>query len=90
MFMTELTQEYLDKSLKTLPTKQDVEIIVDKKIKTLPTKQDLRDAVEDLARIVNTGFEEQQKYLEDKLDVRDRMAILEKDMARIKEALHIK
>ena len=71
--MTELTQEYLDKSLKNLPTKQD-----------------LKDAVEDLARIVNDGFDSQQKYLEEKLDVRDRMAIIEKDMARIKEALHIK
>lgn len=88
--MTTLTQEYLDKSLKNLPTKQDVAQIVDEKIKPLATKQDLDDAVENLARTVNQGFEEQQKYLEEKLDVRERMTALEKDMARIKEALHIK
>ncbi len=30
--MTELTQEYLDKSLKNLPSKQDVQSIVDKAV----------------------------------------------------------
>jgi hypothetical protein len=71
--MSELTKEYLDQSLKNLPSKQDVQNIVDK-------------GVENLARIVNAGFED----LAERLDVRERTAALEKDMARIKEALHIK
>ncbi len=56
--MAELTQEYLDKSLKNLPTKQNVADIVDAKIKDLPTKQDVQTivdgAVESLARIIGT------------------------------------
>src|SRR3989344_2734737 len=96
--MTQLTQEYLDKSLKNLPTKRDVEAIVDNKIKNLATREDLknlatkndvRDAVEDLARIVNSGFEEQQNCI-NKLDVRERVGKLEKDMGQIKVALHLK
>ena len=75
--MTQITQEYLDKSLKNLPTKQDV-------------KDFVNDAVEDLSKIINDGFQAQQDFLIEKLDVTERMAELEKDMARIKEALHIK
>ncbi len=152
--MTQLTQEYLDKSLKNLPTKrdfiaivdskikdlptkrdvgaivddrikdlptkQDVEAIVNNKIKDLPTKRDVEaivinivdskvknlasredlknlatkkdveNAVDNLARVVNRGFEEQQKFLINKLDVRERVGKLEKDMGQIKVALHLK
>ena len=48
--MTELSQEYLDKSLKNLPTKQDVQDIVD-------------GAVDTLARTVNQGFEHVNEQL---------------------------
>ena len=71
--MAELTKEYFDQSLKNLPTKQDVRTMIEK-------------GVEDLAIIVNKGFED----MSERLDVRERTAALEKDMARIKEALHIK
>lgn len=74
--MTDLTKEYLDKSLKNLPTKQDVKDMVD-------------GAVENLAAIINDGFQAQQDFLIEKLDVSDRVATLEKDMHQIKEALHI-
>jgi hypothetical protein len=58
--MTQLTQEYLDKSLKNLPTKQDVAQIVDEKIKHLPTKQDVAAIVDDKI-----------KHLPTKQDVKD-------------------
>ncbi|HEX9502758.1 MAG TPA: hypothetical protein VF974_00340 [Patescibacteria group bacterium] len=80
--MAELTKEYLDQNLQNLATKED--------LKNLATKEDLKDAGEELARLVNDGFQAQQEFLIEKLDVRDRMAELEKDMVRIKEALHIK
>lgn len=79
--MTDLTKEYLDKSLKSLPTKQDVKDVVTTTVDK---------AVDDLAKIINNGFQAQQDFLIEKLDVSERTAALEKDMARIKESLHIK
>jgi hypothetical protein len=79
--MTELTKEYLDKSLKTLPSKQDVQEIVDSAVDG---------AVDELARVVNNGFQAQQDFLIKKLDVTERVGRLEKDMHQIKNALHIK
>lgn len=55
--MTELTQEYLDKSLKNLPTKQDVKDIV-------------KDGVEDLARIIVATVVEPMNERFDKVDTR--------------------
>lgn len=63
--MTGLTQAYLDKSLKNLATKQDVEAIIIEKTKNFVTKDDLtkqtkelrafaEDQTEALARIVAT------------------------------------
>jgi len=89
--MSELTKEHFNEHLKDLATKKDLAGLATKQdINNLATRQDVKDAVEDLARIVNTGFEEQQKYLEEKLDVRERVSSLEKDMGHIKGALHIK
>ncbi len=80
--MSELTKEYLDKALKPFATKQDLE--------ALSTKDDIRNAVDELARIVNDGFQAQQDFLIEKLDVTERVGKLEKDVHQIKEALHIK
>ena len=118
--MSELTKEYfdqtLDKRLKNITTKEDLDRFVAKQdldkalnkatkglatkedlkhfatkqdLKGLATKSDLKEAVDDLARIVNTGFQEQQNYLEKKLDVRERMNSIEKDVVKIKVALNL-
>jgi hypothetical protein len=70
----ELTKEHFDQIVTTLSTKAD--------LKGLATKQDVREAVEELARITNTGFED--------LDVTSKIQIFERKFRRLEEALHIK
>lgn len=59
--MTQLTQErfeqILDGRLKGLATIADLK----EAVRPLATKQDVRDGVEELARIVSTGFEDVQR-----------------------------
>jgi hypothetical protein len=78
--MTELTKD-LEQALKNLATKDD--------LKGLSTKQDIRDAVEELARITNAGFED----IAQRLDVTERIHKIEKTLERkftkLEEALHI-
>jgi hypothetical protein len=59
--MTELFKEYFDQALKNLATKDD--------LKPLATRQDVREAVEELTRITNSGFEDMQR----RLDVTERV-----------------
>lgn len=78
--MPELTQEYLDKSLKDLATKQDVKGIVD-------------EAVESLARTVKDGFDhvdDRLDEIEKRLDVKEQMKIFEQRFKKLEEALNIK
>lgn len=74
--MTQLTQErfeqILTEKLAPLATKEDVH-------------REVREGVEELARMVSTGFEDVQR----RLDVVERVQRLETDMHKIKEALHI-
>lgn len=77
----ELTQEYFDSVVKNLATKDD--------IKPLATKSDVTDAVDELARVVGEGFLAERQYLEERLDVRERVQQIETDLRRIKTALHI-
>ena len=77
----ELTQEYFDSVVKTLATKND--------LKPLATKSDVTDAVDELARIVGEGFLGERQYLEERLDVRERVQALETGLREIKMALHI-
>jgi hypothetical protein len=62
----------------------------DEQIKNLATKADIRDAVEELARITNAGFDDVQK----RLDVTERVqkieTTLERKFGKLEEALHIK
>jgi hypothetical protein len=62
----------------------------DEQIKNLATKTDIREAVDELARITNSGFEDIQQ----RLDVTERVqkieTTLERKFARLEEALHIK
>lgn len=84
-FMTELTKQDLEKSLKNVATKDD--------LKNLATKDDVKDAVEDLARIVNTGFDNVQGQLTDiskKLDQSEQIKVFEQKFKKLEEALHIK
>jgi hypothetical protein len=59
-------------------------------IKNLATKTDIREAVDELARITNSGFEDIQQ----RLDVTERVHNIETTLARkfakLEEALHIK
>src|SRR5689334_21516563 len=63
--MTELSKEYFDQALKNLASKDD--------LKPLATLQDVREAVEELARTTNSGFEDVQR----RLDVTERVQKIE-------------
>jgi hypothetical protein len=52
----ELTKEFFEQTIAKLATKDD--------LKDLATKQDIREAVEELARITNSGFEDIQQRLD--------------------------
>jgi hypothetical protein len=74
--MAELTKEYFDQKIDKLAIKADL----------LATKADLKEEIEGLARMVADGFDDIQQ----RLDVRDRVATVEKKLVKIEEALHIK
>jgi hypothetical protein len=74
-----LTKEHFDKALKGLATKSDLE----EHLRALMAYTD--DRLESLARIVQAGFEDMQQ----RFDVHERIEKLEKDMKKIKEALHV-
>ena len=59
--------------------------ILTKELAPLATRQDVREGVEELARIVSSGFDDVQK----RLDVVDRVKKPEADMSQIKQALYI-
>ena len=63
--MSQLTKEYFDEALKGLATKEDLE--------NFATKDDVQNAVkegvEDVARIINTAFQEHQdNFLQEQFD----------------------
>lgn len=73
----ELTQEYFDKQLKNLATKQDIAEV----------KQSVTEAVEELARIIGETvaipMQEHFNQLHEELPMRDRIEHLESDMQKI-------
>jgi hypothetical protein len=75
--MSELTKEYLDKAVANLATKQDLTTAV----APLATK----DQIEELARMTKHGFDD----VLERLDVRERMSVVERKLQKIGEALHI-
>ena len=76
--------------IKTLATKDEFKNIATKDdIKPLATKTDVTDAVDELARIVGEGFLGERQYLEERLDVRERVQQIETDLRQIKVALHL-
>jgi hypothetical protein len=81
--MAELTTEYLDKkfSEQTAALKSYVE----ERTASLATKQDVRDAADELARMVNAGFEE----VYSRLDVREQVGQHSRDIQEIKRALKL-
>jgi hypothetical protein len=87
----ELTKEYFDQVIKGLVTKEDAKHLAAKEdLNPLATKVDVREAVEELARITNAGFDDIQK----RLDVTERVqkieTTLERKFGKLEEALHIK
>jgi len=71
--MTELTKEYLDKVVANLATKQDLAPLA------------TREQIEELARMTKHGFDD----VLERLDVRDRVFVVEQKLQKIGEALHI-
>ncbi|PYS45575.1 MAG: hypothetical protein DMF68_21950 [Acidobacteria bacterium] len=92
-----LTKEYFDKALKSLATKADLKGLATKKeLEKFATKADLEkqtqylmayssDQIEGLARMVNDGFVD----LQGRLDVKERVVKLERELKKIKEALQV-
>lgn len=76
----ELTKQHFDKQIAKLATKDD--------LLALRTEigGDIDNAVEELARITKAGFDD----VLERLDVTERVYTLEKDMKKIKDAIHIK
>lgn len=76
----ELTKQHFDKQIGKLATKDD--------LLALRTEigGDIDNAVEELARITKAGFDD----VLERLDVTERVYTLEKDMKKIKDAIHIK
>ena len=81
-------------------TKKELEQVLDQKITNLPTKDDLKKAIvasekkiitrideaqEELARMTKSGFDD----VLERLDVKERVQKLEKEMISIKTALHL-
>lgn len=79
--MTQLTKEYFDKTIRTQS----------KELKGLMDNQSdkfralVKSEIEELARITNKGFEDVIK----RLDVRERVEKLERDMGKVREALNL-
>jgi archaellum component FlaC len=75
----EITKEYLDAQFAQLA--RDIGGIKE----TMATRQDVRDATDELARMVNTGFEEVHR----KLDVREQVEQHSREIQEIKRALKL-
>jgi PleD family two-component response regulator len=83
--MAELTKEHFDQTLTTLYKKFDTKIDEQtKELRAFAIEQ--TDAV---ARIITNAALEDRKFLEEKLDVRERLEKLEKNMEEIRGALHL-
>lgn len=83
----ELTQEYLDKALANLPTKDDLASQT-RELKAYADEQTARLVSvinETIAEPMERHFEEMKDYLKTKEDVQ----ILKREMQQIKEALHL-
>jgi hypothetical protein len=75
----EISKEYLDAQFAQLA--RDIGDIKE----TMATRQDVRDAVDELARMVNAGFEE----VYSRLDVREQVGQHARDIQEIKRTLKL-
>jgi hypothetical protein len=78
-----LTKEYLDKALKNLATKDDLNDRFEHQTAMLVSY--IERSVESLATMVAEGFNEMQSSL----DVRERVQKLEKEVKKIKETTNV-
>jgi hypothetical protein len=74
----ELTKEHFDQSLRGVATKDDMQ----KAVGPLATSEQ----IEELARIVSSGFED----IQSRLDVTEPVKVFERKFLKLEEALHIK
>jgi hypothetical protein len=87
----ELTQEHLDRQLKLLATKQDLEGLATKKdLDGLATKgqitllqRDLTDIKEDLARISTRDLEDSNAFAKDITDLKKQMKTLAQKVRKL-------
>jgi len=83
----ELTQQHFDQTIKTLATKDDL------KIQTKELKEFAKEQTDELARIISTSvaepMEDHFRKLDNKIDVKARVEILEKQMSEMRTALHL-
>ena len=79
----ELTQQHFDQVVKTLSTKDDLKNAISTSEQKIIARID--EAQEELARITNTGFDD----VLERLDVKERMQKLEKQMTELRTALHL-
>lgn len=82
--MSELTKEYFDKQISGLRSDMDKRFdAVDKRFELVERKMD--DKFDEVARMTANGFADLQK----RLDVNDRVQVLEKQMKKIASALNV-
>lgn len=67
-------------------TEERFEQILSEKLKPLATRQDVREGIEELARMVNDGFDD----MRERLDVTEQLHSFERKFQKLEEALHIK
>ncbi len=79
----ELTKEHFDTYIKKLITRDEIDGRFEKQTRILMAYSD--EQISKLAAMVADGLEE----IKEMLDVRERMAQLERDMRTIKEALNV-
>lgn len=87
--MSQLTKEQFEKAIKSLVTKKDLEGLVTKKDLEMAKTELIKHSEglqEELAGMVNSGFDDVQKQL----DVKQQMQIFERKFRKLEEALHIR
>jgi DNA anti-recombination protein RmuC len=86
--MSDLTKEHFDEQLRRLVTKDDLAQQLAQQTEAL--KAYAREQSEDLARMVNEGFEDVHRRLDIIAQVQQIQQTMERKFAKLEEALHIK
>ncbi|MGH9761447.1 MAG: hypothetical protein ACREDR_18930 [Blastocatellia bacterium] len=91
--MSDLSKEHFEETIKSLATKDDLKNLATKdglKQQTEELKSYAREQTEELARMVNDGFEDVHRRLGVITHVRELQQTMDRKFAKLEEALHIK